>query len=77
MPIIHGDYDYDVHSIEVDNATLTRIKDGNFVTIDGQGFLNDEAGELVDHWCFNADGDKNYFWLDNGSEFYCKRIWFD
>lgn len=39
MPTIHGDYDYDVHSIEVDEATLRLIKDGNFVTIDGPGLL--------------------------------------
>lgn len=45
MPIIHGDYDYDVHSIEVDEPTLAMIKGGSLVTIDGQGFLNEETGQ--------------------------------
>lgn len=77
MPRIYADYGYDVHSIEVDIDTFNRIKSGENISIDGQGFFYDEEGVLVDHWSFDGLDKLTYIFLDNGAEFHCKKIWFE
>jgi hypothetical protein len=63
-------YGYDIHSIEVDRATYERIKAGEKVTMDGQGFSDEEDGWMVDHWVFNKEpNEEAYFRLDNAAEF--------
>ncbi len=58
-------YGYDIHSIEVDVVTWAAIKAGQKVTIEGQGFIHEEDGKVLDHWVFNALPGDIYFWLDN------------
>jgi len=77
MPIIYGDYDYDVHSIEVDQPTLELVKAGQQINVDGKGFMTEDTGFHIDHWCFNVGGSDSYFWLDNGAEFHFNKIWFE
>ena len=74
MPIIHVDYDYDQHQIEVDQDTYQKIRAGDSVSIDGQGFLYEEEGVLADHWVFNSSPGEIYIWLDNGAEFHAREL---
>ena len=77
MPKIYADYGYDVHSVEVDKATFARIKSGDDVSLEGQGFMYDDEGWVQDHWSFNGPDYPAYLILDNGAEFYCEKIWFE
>jgi hypothetical protein len=77
MPKIYADYGYDVHSIDVDEETFDRIKAGEDVSVDGQGFMYDDEGLVKDHWSFNGTEFPAFIILDNCAEFYCEKIWFD
>lgn len=72
MPIIYANYGYDIHQIEVDHATFGKIRRGECVSVDGQGFLYDEEGVLADHWVFNSAPGEIQIVLENGAEF-CAR----
>jgi hypothetical protein len=71
------DYGYDIHSIKVSESVHDRIKKGEIVEIEGQGFSHEAEGECVDHWVFNRPPGFVYFWLDNGAEFYAGDSWVD
>ena len=77
MPKIYADYGYDVHSVEVDEVTLSRVKSGEEISLDGQGFMYDEEGLVQDHWSFNGADCPAFIYLDNCAEFYCEKIWFE
>ena len=70
-------YGYDVHRIEIDDATYAAIKAGEKLTLDGQGFVHEEDGEVLDHWVFNKEPGEIYFWLDSGAEFRAQNSWVD
>jgi hypothetical protein len=63
------DYGYDVHSIVVGHDTFGKIRSGQAVSIDGQGFLYEAEGLLIDHWSFDLAASAVRFTLDNGAEF--------
>jgi hypothetical protein len=69
------DYGYDNHSIEVSDVTYAAVKSGQKVAVEGQGFVHEEDGEVLDHWVFNDKPGDIYFWLDNGAEFRAKHSW--
>jgi hypothetical protein len=73
MPKIYADYGYDVHSIDVDEENFARIRAGEGVSLDGQGFMNDEEGLVKYHWSFNGPEYPAFIILDNCAEFYCKK----
>ena len=77
MPKIYADYGYDVHSVEVDEVTFSRVKSGDFISLEGQGFIYDDEGWVQDHWSFRGPDHPVYIILDNGAEFYCEKIWFE
>lgn len=55
------------HAIEVDTPTLARIKAGEEVAVDGQGFHDEEEGVIPDNWLFNSRGPGTAaFFLDRG-----------
>jgi hypothetical protein len=66
---------YDIHSIEMDDDTYAAVKSGQKVTLEGQGFVHEEEGEVLDHWVFNDTPGDIYFWLDNGAEFRAQNFW--
>lgn len=70
---IYGDYGYDWHSVEVDEATFQRIKSGETVSVTGQGFLYDEWGWFIETWVFNDASGETRFYLDNGAEFFIRK----
>lgn len=71
MTTIIANYGYDIHSIELSANTLVKIKNGLRVDIDGQGFMHEEDGMMIDHWVFNDEAGQTYFYLDNGAEYFC------
>ncbi len=72
---ITASYGYDIHSIDVDEATTrAAIGAGKRMEIDGQGFMHEEDGPQQDHWVFNNAPNEIYFYLDNGAEFFCEKI---
>lgn len=77
MPSITMNYGYDIHRIRVDVSILEKIKFGEVVEIDGQGFAHEDEGLLIDHWVFNRFPDEVLFWLDNGSEYHGQELWID
>ena len=66
-----------MHSVQVDELTFARVKSGDDVSLEGQGFMYDDGGSVQDHWSFNGLDDPVYFILDNGTEFYCEKRWFE
>ncbi|WP_315795707.1 hypothetical protein [Bradyrhizobium sp. SZCCHNRI3043] len=70
-------YGYDIHSIELDDATYAAIKSGQKVALDGQGFVHEEEGKVLDHWVFNNTPGDIYFWLDSGAEFRARDSWIE
>ena len=77
MPKIQISYGYDIHEIEVTADELTAIKKGDRISVEGQGFVHEEDGEVQDYWEFNREPGKIYFWLDNGAEFNASEIWIE
>ncbi len=77
MPTIYVNYGYDVHSVNVSAATLSAVRAGKPIQIDGQGFLHEEDGFVDDHWSFTGPGNPARFWLDNGAEFHAQEMWFE
>lgn len=77
MPKIRIDYGYDVHEIEITADELAAIKRGEPMSIDGQGFVHEEDGEVPDYWEFNKEPGEVHFWLDNGAEFNANEIWYE
>ncbi|WP_426611836.1 hypothetical protein [Bradyrhizobium sp. McL0616] len=71
------DYGYDIHSIEISDVTYAAIKSGQKVTLEGQGFVHEEEGEVLDHWVFNDTLGDIYFWLDSGAEFRAENSWIE
>jgi hypothetical protein len=71
------DYGYDKHSIILDKKTYSSVRSGEEVSIDGQGFIHEDDGEMLDHWCFNRAPGQIYFWLDNGAEFEARDFWLE
>jgi hypothetical protein len=69
-------YGHDIHSIEIDDISYQAIKRGEKVAVDGQGFVHEEGGWMVDHWVFNEELRSAYFWLDNDAVFYAQSIKF-
>jgi hypothetical protein len=69
------DYGYDIHSVEMSDVTYAAIKSGQKMTVEGQGFVHEEDGELSDHWVFNETPGDIYFWLENGAEFRAQDSW--
>ena len=49
MPKIQIDYGYDFHEIEVTGDELTAIKKGDQISVEGQGFVHEEFGEVQDY----------------------------
>ena len=67
MVRIRISYGYDIHEIEIDEKTYAAIENGQEVEMDGQGFVHEEDGSVVDHWVFNREPGEIYFWLDRKS----------
>lgn len=72
------DYGYDIHQIDMDEPTYLAIKNGQKVSLVGQGFVHCEEGEIDDHWYFNhpTPGEIS-FSLANGADFHAREFWFD
>lgn len=47
------DYGYDLHTINIAEATFAKIQAGLPVIVEGQGFPVEGVMELVDEWAFN------------------------
>jgi hypothetical protein len=70
-------YGYDVHSVVLDDATYAAIQSGEKISVDGQGFVHEEDGEILDRWVFNQSPGQIYFWLDNGAQFEAQDSWIE
>jgi hypothetical protein len=71
------DYGYDIHSIDLDDDVYAKIKAGEKIQIDGQGFFHEVDGEVQDFWSFNANVGEICFMLDNGAEFHALDYWIE
>ena len=77
MVTLRIDYGYDMHSIKLDKETLEKIKAGEKIEVDGQGFSHEEDGNVSDHWIFNREPGEISFGLDNGAEFHAQNRWIE
>ncbi len=77
MPTIYVSYGYDQHQIQIDQDTFLRIRAGDPVSVDGQGFLYDDEWWFTDHWSFNSTPGDIRIYLDNGAEFNAQEVGLD
>ena len=61
------DYGSDSHSMEMNDVTYAAIKSGQKVTLEGQSFLREEDGKVLDHWVFSDTPGDIYFWRPDDS----------
>lgn len=71
------DYGYDIHRIELNDEVYKAFMAGQKIEISGQGFVDEEDGEIVDHWVFNRTPGEIYVWFHNGRELYANDYWFE
>ena len=75
MPTVTISYGYDIHSVVLTEAELARVRAGEKVEVEGQGFVHETDGGVRDFWVFNREpGEEAMFWLDNGAEFFAQDL---